>query len=65
MQLQRQNTPRPPNLPFECLQFNLILTKMPVEMSGFPHESDSSLEGINGIQQRTNNYIPKVYETYI
>lgn len=35
------------------------------QMSGFPHESDSSLEAINGIQQRTNNYIQKVYETYI
>lgn len=32
------------------------------EMSGFPHESDSSLEGINGIQQRTNNYFRKIYK---
>lgn len=55
--------PPTPIRPFECLRFNLILNKMPVEMSVFPHKSSSRWEGIfNGIQQSSNNYILKVSE---
>lgn len=33
--------PPTPIRPFECLRFNLILNKMPIEMSVFPHKSSS------------------------